>query len=338
MTFVEHIYPRFVWGKDISVKSCGEELEVSAIVTMPEEERAVAADPFRDYRRAIRTQKGQGKSSPHIKFANADTDQKLTKFLRQFGPVVVCSSRSEEVTTISGPFNIPDTQQLIIACQNLSELRSERRAYRAALTLISELRKGKQASIAVVGDCVSDIVQNVTGWPQQWVREGQLRAIGLAWGPPDWHFREENLERLQRWKHHASRPPSGVKGRDKLRDALSGPNPVAAGHAVICELVNAFAPKVYAWGDIPVEAPSPDMSAGIRPLLYYILRREYLQGGGIGICRRVGCREIFEIERFGQEFCGEVCSRLQRQKEYWVKRGKQLRKRRGNKRKKRSER
>src|SRR5205814_3356516 len=78
----------------------------------------------------------------------------------------------------------------------------------------------------------------------------------------------------------------------------------------------------------PVEAPDTDLTCGIRPVLYYILRREYLQAGGIAICRNTECRELFEIERFGQEFCGDLCSRLHRQREYWKKSGKQLRQRR----------
>ena len=133
-------YPRFGWGKDISVKSCGEELEVSAIVPMLDEDLHRAADPLREYRQGVKfgSQKRHGKNSPHIKFANANSDQKLTTFVHHFGPVVVRSSRTKEVTTFSGP-----SQQWIVARQNLSELRNEQRAYRAALTLISGLQRGK---------------------------------------------------------------------------------------------------------------------------------------------------------------------------------------------------
>jgi hypothetical protein len=79
----------------------------------------------------------------------------------------------------------------------------------------------------------------------------------------------------------------------------------------------------------PVEAPGWDLTcSGIRPVLYYILRREYLHASGIGICRNIECRDLFDIQRSGQEFCGDACSRLQRQREYWQRAGKKLRKRR----------
>jgi hypothetical protein len=137
-------------------------------------------------------------------------------------------------------------------------------------------------------------------------------------------FRQLNLEYLLRFRYQATCESSG----DRLSDLLRGADPVRAGHNVICELVNAFNPLVYPWGNAPVEAPGLDLTGGIRPVLYYMLRREYLHAGGIGICRNTECRDLFEIERSGSEFCGDVCSRLQRQREYWRNRGKKMRKRR----------
>ena len=107
-----------------------------------------------------------------------------------------------------------------------------------------------------------------------------------------------------------------------------GPDPSGAGHHGICERVNSFPAQVYTWGNIPTEGPHWDLAGGVRPVLYYILRREYLSATGIGVCRNTQCRELFEIERAGQEFCGDVCSRHQRQREYWTKRGRKLRKHR----------
>jgi hypothetical protein len=153
-----------------------------------------------------------------------------------------------------------------------------------------------------------------------------LRASGQGYGvEPTWLFRQDNLRDIQRWSYYATREKSG----NPLRDLLSGPDPIGAGHHVLCELVNAFSLRVSLWGDTPVEAPDWDLTcSGIRPVLYYMLRREYLQASGIAICRNTECRDVFEIERSGQEFCGDACSRLQRQREYWQRAGKKLRKRR----------
>ncbi len=334
MAFVEHTlerqYPPLVWGKEIIVKVDSDELEVSAVVPVLEEDWDASPDALRAYRKAVSRYGGlkrQGKNSPHIEFANADSDEKLVRFVQRFGPVIVRSVYKEErEVSTGGPFNFRIPQTVLIARQDLAELRSERAAYRSALALVSELQRGKRSDSAIIRGCVLEIVENVSEWPQQWQRERHLRASGQGYGTePTWLFQQDNLEHLKTWRYYATRERSG----DPLRDALSGPDPTRASHHVICELVNAFGPHVYAWGNTPVEAPDWDLTcSGIRPVLYYILRREYLQASGIGICRNTECRDVFEIERSGQEFCGDACSRLQRQREYWQRAGKKLRKRR----------
>lgn len=340
MTFVEQQlkprYPSFVWGKDICVKVGPDELQISAIVPVLKEDHNAAPDPMRAYRRAVRRFEGpkrQGKNSPHIQFANADSDQKLVKFVQRFGPVVVSSLHTEErETPPNGPFSFQSSETILVARQSLAELRSEHLAYRAALALVSELRRGKHSEIDILRRCVVETVENVSMWPQQWERERQLRAGGQGFAPePQWLFRQGNLGYLDTYMYYATRErslnPLGETFAEVVGEALLM-SPTRASHNVICELVNAFGPIVYLWGDAPVEAPHWDLTCGIRPILYYILRREYLQGGGIGICRNTECRDLFEIERFGQEFCGDVCSRLQRQREYWQNRGKKMRKQR----------
>jgi hypothetical protein len=334
MTFVEHNlkqhYPPLVWGKDISVKARLDELEVSAVIPLLQEDFYAAADPMRAYRKAVSRYGGakrQGKNSPHIEFANADSDQKLVRFVQQFGPVVARSVRTEEREIIDDPFDFRPTLRVLIARQDLAELRSERRAYRSALALVSELQRGKRSDIATIRRCVLEIVECVSEWPEQWQRERQLRTSGQGHGAiqPAWLFRQDNLKHLRTWSYFTS----GEDADDHPENVFGGPSPIEAGHHVVCELVNAFGPHVYAWGNTPVEAPDWDLTCGIRPVLYYILRREYLhQANGVGICQNTECRDLFELERSGQEFCGDVCSRLQRQREYWRKSGKKLRQRR----------
>jgi hypothetical protein len=333
MTIVEHTleskYPTFVWAKDIKVSVAGQEIEVSGIIPILEEERFAARDPLRGYREAISRYAGakrQGKNSPHVQFANADNVQKQVTFLKQYGPVVVSSSHTEERAISSqDPFDFRLSETVIVARQNVSELKREHLVYRSALVLISELHRGKESDISTVRECLSTIVSNVSEWPSQWERERRLRVNGLGYvHEPQWNFTKENLRHLEIRRWNAMQERSG----DPIKDAFMALNPVHDGHLVTCELINAFTPVVYPWGDSPVEAPHWDIASGIRPLLYYILRREYLGATGIGICRNSDCRAIFEIERSGQEFCGEECSRLQRQRQYWSIRGKKLRKRR----------
>jgi len=339
MAFVEHdlhkTYPPFVWAKDISVTVCGDELEISGTRVMLEEEWRAGPDFLREYRQAVGRngpQKRQGKNSPHIQFANAETDQELIKFIQRFGPIVASSLRSEERPTpevidvpgvLHHEYSVDRT--ILVARQVLAELRNEHRAYRAALSLVSELQRGKYADTRKIGENVSEILANISKWPEQWEREQRFLASGVAFtSQSNWLFRRDNLEHLELYKYYASRE----KTDDPMTNALVM-DPVSAGHHSICEVVNAFSSLVYPWGKTPIEAPHWDLTCGIRPVLYYILRREYLlKTRSIAICRNTACRQLFEIERFGQEFCSEECSRLQRQREYWKKRGKTLRKRR----------
>jgi hypothetical protein len=337
VAFVEHTspleYPPFVWAKEIKVSVGDQEIEVSGVSLMIEEDYRAAPDSLRAYRQAISRyggEKRQGKNSPHVQFANADDIAGQVAFLKQYGPVLSSSSETEERAVSSrGHYDFGFTETVITARQNIAELESEQSIYRSALVLIAELRRAKKIDIPRIRECLSPIVRNVSAWPRQWEREQRMRASGVGYAhEPRWKFTDENVRHLEYFLWRAMQERSDSPSRD----ALLGLNPVRDGHLVISEIVNAFAPVVYPWGDSPVEAPHWDVATGIRPLLYYMLRREYLSTGGVGICRNSDCRAIFEIERSGQEFCGEECSRRQRQREYWRVRGKKLRQRRKSKR------
>jgi hypothetical protein len=339
MVFVEQrlrkTYPNLVWAKDISVEVCGDELEVTGTVVLLEEEALAAPDLFREYRGAVSRyggKKRQGKNSPHIQFANAGSDEELIEFVQRFGPVIISSLRKEErsipdVTDVIGALHSDYSvdRTILVARQVFADLRSEQRVYRAALSLVSELQRTMHVDTDRIGENVSEIAANISKWPEQWERERKLGADGFGFGTePAWLFRQPNLERFKQYRYYATR----AKTDDPMIKALVM-DPITAGHYSICELVNAFSSHLYPWGKTPIEAPHWDLTSGIRPVLYYVLKREYLLNArGIGICRNTDCRQLFEIERFGQEFCGEECSRLQRQRAYWKKRGKSLRKRR----------
>jgi len=90
-----------------------------------------------------------GKRSPHIQFANADTDEKLVAFVEQFGPVVASS--------VSETRRSPGDVRILSADQNWEELRNERLLFRSALILLTELERGEKADVSVLWRCMSDI-------------------------------------------------------------------------------------------------------------------------------------------------------------------------------------
>lgn len=276
-----------------------------------------------------------GKNSPHVQFANAETDDELIAFVKRFGPVVARSIRETfpEELNLEGEGDPPT----IVAEQGMDELRNERITYRSALTLLSELQlqeKDKKADIEVIRDCISRIADKVSAWPQQWTREQQARVLNYA-SPPSWQFNEAALRGMQIYASEArsSRPSLGDRVAKVVPEAgnlTSGQilRAIDAGHSAICELVNAFKPVVYRWGGVGVEGPHFDLCYGIRPLLYHILRQEYLRRGGIAFCANTRCNNVFNTERAGQRFCSTECSQQQRQRDYWAISGKRKREQR----------
>jgi hypothetical protein len=320
-------YPPFVWAKDIRVEKSGDALQVTGTAVISQQDVETTRDPFHSYMRAVSRyglDKRQGKNSFHIQFANADTEGKLIQFIQRFGPLVVSSLTSLEQKVEPDSFDFERTETDLIARQDWAELANEHRAYRAALRLIAELERKKQSDISVMRACILEISEGVTNWPNQWLRERRLRRNGVFSPQPCWLFNEDNLRVFRSYGYAAaSNTPT-----DRLEGLVGWPpsDAVELSHHVITDLVNAYPPVVHVWGQTPVEAPDWDLTFGIRPLLYYILRRQYLQTSGIAVCRNVECRAVFEIERAGQEFCSDVCSRRQRQREYWKTTGKRRRK------------
>jgi hypothetical protein len=259
------------------------------------------------------------KADPHLLFANADSEEKLIAFLKKFGPVV---AKSVEEQFGIDPGN--DVPPIRTGEQDIGELRSERLLYHSALVLLAELDRGTAAALATFRACISEIVDKVSDWPRQWKREQQLRSLKNE-PTVGWEFNEAALRRMERFQAWAEdlHPTFGdrIAGGEINRIARV----MRAGRDVICELVNAFKPWVYVVNNRVFELPHWDLSYGIRPLLYHILRQQYVQSGGIGVCANDLCRELFKIDRAGQRFCKSECSRRQRQREYWAEQGKKLR-------------
>ncbi|MGC2546750.1 MAG: hypothetical protein WA426_12960, partial [Silvibacterium sp.] len=154
------------------------------------------------------------------------------------------------------------------------------------------------------------IAANIREWPRQWERD---KSLGRC--EPLWKLSPDSLERINDLS-------SGPRDR-LLPDELTG-------RIVICELLNSFPSIVF---------PNPlamhrSIKFGIRPLLYSILRRQFLNPRGFNSCSNSECRNFFNIERAGQQFCSPECSLHHRQRIYWQERGRKLRKKRAAQRKK----
>jgi hypothetical protein len=305
-----NVYPGFHWaqprtGKTFDVSQIGQVLEISGFY--PRYRRPqVRSDLIQQYEKFAETlaKSGQisGARSPEVSFANADTDEKLIAFVRQFGPVV--ATQVWDTRNVVNPRRQrPSLFGRLVALQDLEELRNEQAVYRAALGLVNWLATGDD-DIQSIEPLFEPIISGIRDWPRQWEREMRLRRA-----EPAWRLRESSLERI--------REVGLLKHRPGWQAALDV-------RIIICGLLNSFPSTVY---PNPIEMHA-SIKFGIRPLLYSILRRHFLYPRGISFCLNTECRNFFNIERAGQRFCNAECSRRQRQRDYWTKNGKKMRKKR----------
>jgi hypothetical protein len=365
MTNVERLYPGHHWaepleGMDLEVDGSGGELRITGrppMFLVPQH----STDLIQEYENH-RKPKSHGKSrvgteTPDVSFANATTDEKLIAFVRRFGPVVAKNIidtrffRNKETDE-------PDISGELIAIQDMQELRNEQAAFRAAFQLVLELHA--EFFDADEGLKLMQIIAtNIQDWPRQWLRERSSRGV-----EPEWKLSTKGFERvLQATADLASslaptriaesktdwpgasnpesvtrRPIPEEKLSEEARKKFSkylvpvpkisreGP-PIwekVSCRLVICELVNAFPELVF----LHPHALHSSIEFGIRPLLYMLLRREFLNLRVTASCNNTYCKNFFNLERAGQKFCSAECSRRQRQRDHWQKSGKKRRKER----------
>jgi hypothetical protein len=306
MTFVERFYPSYSWaeplqGNEFDVEVTGEELQISGLLqTYKRQDRPFDLLSQYELGRKKRpvTNQQTGRYAPHIRFANADSDEKLIAFVKTFGPVVAKS-------VITGDYR-DGLAIRITAKEDFAELRRERSIYRSALSLVVELDRssstpGDTYDYDLASSLIREIAADVQQWPSQWDRERGERKAEPIWKPRAASL--ESIEQLGRSKRDGFLPPE-LEAR-----------------IVICELVNVFPSHAFPH---PL-AFNASIQYGIRPLLYAILLREFLHSHSTEVCANNQCREFFETKRAGQQFCNSDCSRQHRQREYWMKRGKTLR-------------
>jgi hypothetical protein len=330
----EASYFPLAWASDIVVDHADDEqIVVSGKLQMSVEEVDPERDVYYGYRKSVKTKFGQkrtGQSSPHICFANANTDAELLAFVGHFGPIA-----ASEISTIEPPdsheVSLEEAEKIdwrvsIRAVQDMQALRRERRTYAAALAIVSELQRGeKRANGAAIQEHVSRIADGVWFWPDENAKETRWLAANST-GSIGWTFSSSRRDYISLIK-------SQIIATEPLRENSAGFSfhpfrlrPYRAGHTVICELVNSFQTEVLLW-PTPIEAP-PFRSwlFGVRPLLYLILKDTYLGRGGARLCTNDRCGRFFESERAGQQFCSSECSQRYRQRKYWIRSGSKKRK------------
>jgi hypothetical protein len=309
MKNVEQSHFGYQWAEHLckeglEVKRRGSELHIAGILPQYRDANE-ASDLIREFTISAKYRAvGRARTtepSPDIRFANADTDEKLIAFVQRFGPVVAKCAYINAEKPEAGRL-APRMPLRLFAVQDLQELRNEQAIYRCALALV-QMAKSNCDHSSLRG-LIGKISTRISDWPRQWKREkSQCKR------QPLWNLSVQSLKRIKELVN-------------ALPDAWLPPS--LDSRIVVCELVNSFRPVVF---PNPLEMHS-SIKYGIRPLLYSLLRRQLLAPRELATCANTQCRNFFNIERSGQQFCDAECSIHQRQRTYWTKRGRKLRKKR----------
>jgi hypothetical protein len=328
-------YLPLIWASDISVHGdSGERIFVMGKLPRTYADFQPTRDLFHRYLYSLRSefaQKGSEQASPHIRFANAKSDEQLLEFVKNFGPVAA-TEVAEDQADETQPIQVKENDELdwstqIGAFQDLAMLRAERRTYAAALELVTELGRGERAAnVLTIQRLISDIAEGIGSWPEQQETE-RLWRISHNFAPMAWRFDSNHRDFISLLKTDVflTEPSAGLVVGAKVPSAIEWrlrTKPYRAGHLVLCALINAFETEVQYFEDRPVETlPFSSLRFGVRPVLYLILKLQYLRGSGAPICKNDLCRDFFEIKRAGQVFCKPECSQSYRQRKYWAKSG-----------------
>ena len=350
MKKADNPYLPITWASEIAIELRSKEgLLIMGQLPITDSDLDPSRDPFLRYLSSVKldfAQKGTGRTSPHIIFANARSDDELVSFVAEFGPV---AAKEVEEIKPSDPVASDefDWRISILAVQDLATLRSERQIYASALELLTEIRRGEgEADVEVIKKHISMIAEGASQWPEQWEAEQKWRASNGPF-PIAWRFDSNHRDYLWGLKYdvyHRKPPGSDSLGEQQFDEETSftasetdDPStwsallttPYRAAHLVLCLLINAFDTKIQCFhGDRAVETlPFAPVPFGIRPVLYLILKHIYLGSVGVQVCANDRCRRFFESKRAGQAYCKQECSQQHRQRKYWSDRGSELRKR-----------
>jgi hypothetical protein len=284
-----------IWGSDITVTQEGGGFLVKGRRMLSSVQKGIGLelDILGQSRPLARWGQQRRKMPPHVVFANAITDAKMIDFMRKWGPIhgyptVTISDGLQVVsdTSKSHLYMIATPPVVLEVKQTLAQLRSEQKIFSGAARLIAEIQS-KRPDAQRVFDHYSRL-------PESFERDFFFNVV-----------------------------ESTRHGRSSSDVACY------QAEVALCNLLDRFPAQITPtrWG--PVELPPLDKKRacgqGIRQVLYFLLRLEYLRKDrvGLGICPL--CDEVFAKERRGADFCSADCSHRSRNLEYYHASGFEMR-------------
>jgi hypothetical protein len=246
---------------------------------------------------------GQSASGPHIEFAHATLRSQQKEFVQKYGPVKGIVKR------ITRDKQNEALISRIVVEQDIHVLEHEQTIFRIALALVAELREQKPnldriASLFMDAEAESGFEIGAS--------HGEVAMLESTFPRSNIHKKLSAI---------LDDDEEGY-GRDPDQPQIEKLFILHSAHLAVAKFLNECPPYVTFFDGQPAELPehNPD---GILPVLYFMLRRDYLGGRRrISTCEFDDCGIVFRVARTGQRFCDERHSRLQRQRNYWNKKGK----------------
>jgi hypothetical protein len=318
----------FGWADVILAKDVGEYI-VLAGATSPAGSSKGLLTRYGRYKRSLPVNPSNNSLSdlPHARLAGASGTDELLRFIENFGPVVAYDFDKPETTSEVNFVGFTG----IGAKQRWDELKREQKLFRSLLQLIQAVKTGDTQALAKSTPLFNDIVDGTYAWIEQHDRESLERESNelppISW---NWSGREQDI--LENYFHSALGALNTDPKCDRLTTLLVFGDPIELINGAICQVINAFptsvqylTPKkgVGKTKELPraVEMPRSDLTFGIRPVLYFMIRTDYLQGWELRLCGRIGCGTWFRPTEKRPHHCSSKCAQLERQTKYWHSKG-----------------
>jgi len=308
--------PPVYWADEIDVVKSAESLSISGQKLLPPSSASKRHDVMSGYMYAISgTQAGDANKAAHLVFANCTSEEALTKFVQRYGPVLA------EADSVDVRPPIHEERCLrteVRAEQRWEVLRREQETVNAALQLVGEIRSDEPDGYAVVRAAKS-LVRGTVYWVDAYNRELKEKRLRPWQDSPSWIWTAKHQGRAQQ----VANAVGPVDSEDSLDRAKS------QAHELLCHILNAFPVRLTQSDGIPVELPSEDVSFGVLPVLYFLLRCDYLWNAKVARCALKDCMRWFRVGSHDSPCCSEEHSLRYRQWVYYHEgKGKQMRQRR----------
>ncbi len=311
--------PPVYWADQIEISNSAEALSICGQKLFPPSRSSKHRDLVSGCAYAISGARvPQANKAAHFAFANCSTEEAFTEFVLRYGPVLA------EATSVKAKATRYDQKCFrteLSACQRWDVLQREQRTLAAALQLFEQIRSDRPVHNAVF--CAArSIVLGTSYWVDAYNREVETRRPLRSRDSPSWIWSVKHQQRAQLLANAISPLAS--------KDSRSRANSQA--HDLLCHVLDAFPVRLTRYCGAPVEMPGEDVSFGVFPAFYFLLRWDYLWDAKVARCAWEGCKRWFRVGSHDSRCCSDEHSLKHRQWVYYHEgRGKQMRQRRREK-------